>query len=105
MHRKNAPDRPGNAESHSKIDVLEQIIRQMEATAAQLKRFVEAEEVRTKIGDLSNPTYSIYAKAARERADKLAASLSKLKLELEVARDQNLSATVTSALVSAPLDF
>ncbi len=54
-------------ESAGKIAEIEQTIRQMERAAAELDRHIEAEEIKTKVHDLTDPGYSSFAASALQR--------------------------------------
>jgi hypothetical protein len=72
-------------EKARKVLGLEQMIKDFEVMAVDLDRQVQAEEDRTGIKDASHFNYSTFAKAARQRRDKLRASIEDLKAQLEAA--------------------
>jgi len=72
-------------EKARKVLGLEQMIKDFEVMATDLDRQVQAEEDRTGVKDASHFNYSTFAKAARQRRDKLRASIEDLKLQLEAA--------------------
>jgi flagellar FliJ protein len=70
-------------EKARKVRGLEQMIRDFEVMASDLDRQIQAEEDRTGIKDVGHFNYSTFAKAARQRRDKLRASIDDLKLKLD----------------------
>lgn len=73
-----------------KVQGLEQMIRDFEVMAVDLKRQVQAEEDRTGVKDNSHFAYSTFAKAASQRRDKLRASIDELRMKLtEAMRDRD----------------
>jgi hypothetical protein len=92
-----------------KVAELEWTISQFEHTACELGRQIESEEVRTRHYDPSDFAYSSFAKSARDRRERLRATIRRLKMELEFARGQSRSAARghqhSTPPLSAPLDF
>jgi len=86
MKNRRASAHTNEGEASRKIADLDAIIAQMERAAADLDRWAEAEETRTKSSDPTEATYSTFAKSARQRANKLRASVGRLKMEIEAAR-------------------
>jgi hypothetical protein len=79
---------PLGSAAGSKIGDLERTIRKFKEAASELDRQVQSEETRTKICDLSDPGYSSFARSARERGDKLRASIDRLAREREECIEQ-----------------
>jgi septation ring formation regulator EzrA len=105
MKGKGTSNHSNQSEATRKTAELEQTIRQMERAVAELDQFIEAEEVKTKIHDMTDPAYSTFARSVRERRDKLCASVRRLEMELDAVRNARLRATtVPRSLVSVPLD-
>ena len=109
MKRKGVSDRSRVNDTAWKVAELERTICELEHAASELDRHIESEEARTRIYDPTNFAYSTFAKSARERRDRLRATIRRLKVELEAARreprDAAHGAPHRSALLSAPLDF
>ncbi len=106
MESKSTSDHSKESEAARKIAEIEQTIRQMERAAADLDRHIEAEEIKTKVHDSTDPGYSSFAGSAQQRRDKLCASIRRLKLELDVVRREKLRPSKPgSSVLSAPLDF
>lgn len=102
MKSKGTSDHHNETGATSKTAELEQTVRQMERAVTELDQFIEAEEVKTKIHDMPDPAYSTFAVSARERRDKLRASVRRLKMELE---GRGRMRGLAGVLLSAPLDF
>jgi len=100
MKSKGTSDETG---ATSKTAELKHAIRQMARVVAELDQFIEAEEVKTKIHDMADPAYSTFAVSARERRDKLRASVRRLKMELAAIRGR--MGGLAGFLLSAPLHF
>jgi flagellar protein FliJ len=64
-----------------KIAEFDIAIAEMEQTLGALAEFIDAEERRTHIIDVSHFTYPMIAKAARERSNRLKRSVVNLKVE------------------------
>ena len=69
-----------------KIADLECTIRELKGVAAELDWQIKSEEARTGICDPANPGYSSFARSARERRERLCASINRLKVELAASR-------------------
>jgi hypothetical protein len=89
-------------EKARKVRGLEQMIRDFEGMATDLDRQVQAEEERTGVKDASHFNYSTFAKAARQRRDKLRASIEDLKSQLEAAVRERDEAGQEAEESSAP---
>jgi hypothetical protein len=75
----------------SNVDVLEQLLQHFHVLARELERQIEFEEVSSRVSDPTRPDYSSFAAAARKRRQNLLASISRLEVELRVARRENRS--------------
>ena len=74
------------AETARKVGSLENLIRDLDALAGALSDQIAAEEERTKVTDPRRPHYSMVAKAAAARRNKLITSLVDLRSKLEAAK-------------------
>lgn len=88
-------------EKARKVRGLEQMVRDFEVMATDLDRQIQAEEDRTGVKDVNHFNYSTFAKAARQRRDKLRASIDDLRLKLEDAvreRDEEMAESLPESL-------
>jgi hypothetical protein len=69
-----------------KADELERTIRDLDGLARELDRRIKVEEARAKVSDPARPGYPIFALSARERRDRLRASVARFEAELGDAR-------------------
>jgi hypothetical protein len=73
----------------SDVGVLERLLQHFHVLARELERQIEFEEVSTKVSDPNRPDYSLFAASARMRRENLLASISRLEMELHVARRES----------------
>jgi flagellar protein FliJ len=73
-------------ETTRKVAELERIICELSNTASTLERQIESEEARTRICDPAHFAYSAFARSARERRDRLRATIQRLRVELSASR-------------------
>jgi len=73
----------------SNVDVLERLLQHFHVLARELERQIEFEEISTKVADTSRPDYSLFAASARVRRENLLTSISRLELELHLARRES----------------
>jgi flagellar FliJ protein len=72
-------------EKRRKVSDIERMIREFESMVSELDRQVQAEEDRTGVRDKGHFAYSMLAKAATLRREKLRASIADLHVKLETA--------------------
>ncbi|MGD9669449.1 MAG: flagellar export protein FliJ [Hyphomicrobiaceae bacterium] len=72
-------------QARRKVEDFRCLIGDMEAAVDELGQIIDAEEGRTKVRDRAEAQYSIIAKSARERRNKLRISIDTLNKELAVA--------------------
>jgi flagellar protein FliJ len=68
-----------------KVAELERTICELDRAGCALETQIENEESQTRVRDPADFAYSTFAKAARERRDRLRATVQRLKAELESA--------------------
>jgi hypothetical protein len=68
-----------------KVTELERTICELNRAGSALETQIENEESQTRVSDPADCAYSTFAKAARERRDRLRATVHRLKAELEAA--------------------
>jgi len=66
-----------------KVAELERTICELDRAGSALETQIENEESQTRVRDPADFAYSTFAKAARERRDRLRATVQRLKAELE----------------------
>jgi flagellar protein FliJ len=66
-----------------KVAELERTICELDRACSALETQIENEESQTRVRDPADFAYSTFAKAARERRDRLRATVHRLKAELE----------------------
>ena len=92
-----------------KVTELERTICELGHAVFELDRHIESEEARTKHYDPRDFAYSNFAKSARERRERLRATIRRVKMELEVTRRESRNAAQgtqhRSPLLLTPRDF
>jgi len=104
MKSKGTSDYSKRSEAARKAAELEQTISQLERAVAELDQFIEVEELKTRVHDVTDPAYSTFASSVRQRREKLCRSVRRLRLELQIVGAKKPSASVDDSL-SAPLAF
>jgi flagellar protein FliJ len=79
----------GRATGTPKADELQRTIRDLTGLAQALDRQIESEEARTKTSDPAHPAYSSFAVSARERLERLRASIAFFQAELRAASNDS----------------
>jgi hypothetical protein len=90
-------------EKARKVTDLEAMIREFENMVDDLVRQISTEEERTGVRDLKHFAYSTFAKAARQRREKLLLSIDDLKAKLAVAVEER-DAALESLEKAEPAD-
>lgn len=75
-------------EHRQKVSDIEAMINDFKQIAADLERQIEVEQERAGVSDVNHYAYPTFAKAAIQRRDNLAASISELEAKLEKAREE-----------------
>lgn len=74
-------------EARRKVTQLEMMIAEFERMSGDLQQQIQSEETRAGISDPSHYAYPTFARAARQRRDNLAASITDLQVRLAEASD------------------
>ena len=75
-------------EKRRQVTSIEMMMADMQRMAGDLQAQVESEEKKSGISDFSHFAYPTFAKAARTRAENIAASILELREKLEPAQDE-----------------